>query len=179
MPFDAIMGVGRTPQMTKDYAVSPYSINPDIANAGNISFYSSITLTNKTGRPENLIDNSFDSSQISFQTAWTSAGDISQYFILDLGKEIFIKEIKVMMTYTYFDVTYNNYLSIWVSNDNVNYTKLIEEYQYPEPIRLPSELVYSYTKARFIKILYTAYFNAGGGETKFYKLQVKPDYMQY
>jgi len=96
MPFDSIMGVGRSPQVTKDYATNPYSIYGNMA--GSMSVYrNDETYITKDGDPKNVTNEDFDSTSgyaYKFEIPTLLLGTTRNAFVVfDFGKEIWIKNI--------------------------------------------------------------------------------------
>lgn len=95
--FDTIMGVGRSPQITKDYISNNFStLETDIAPMCRIVYGGAPSAAyTVTGTISNIIDESFDANNISIQYSVTTLGASTEYAanVIDLGREFFIKQV--------------------------------------------------------------------------------------
>lgn len=104
MPFDAILGVGRSPKVTEDLKFPQYSlVDTDIAPTASIEIQTEFgTVSGTLGDLNNIIEPEFDYvNNIPYEfTATQNAGSNStRYIRLKFSKNIFIKKVIVLWSY--------------------------------------------------------------------------------
>lgn len=174
MPFDNILQVGRTPKVTDDVIINPYSINQQNIAPALILTRTTNLGTNFTGSDYNIIDPDYPSDVIAlgFLTG------VKKYITGDLGKIVYVKKISLGYKITNFGGTSTNKLVIQISNDGTAWETL-----YDSNITADTDLItleFNYRKFRFIK--FGTDTVAGGSVTtiiNFYKLKIVLDELQY
>lgn len=180
MPFDFIMGVGRSPQITKDVIVNPYSITSeiDIASAGKLSFISNYVNTTTTGDINLLVNENNDGNTSVFQVNNPIASTATAEIILDIEKSIYWKKALFSCDVTQAAGTsapYSIVLEIMESEDGNNFqTKSSATYTTSSITK--KEITAYYMKGRYLKFKITSDY---GFTANFYILKAFNDNLQY
>lgn len=182
MPFDHILGVGRSPRVTEDLQINPYAlINKSIG--GNFTISKNLdSAASEAGTAELIINDDFDSStNFAYSLTHTHASintTKTSYITFDLGKAAYIEDVNsrqnISKSGTIFGsgstMQYSLDGSTWVSfgdSLNVNNTKS----------------VLKYSKLRFLRYKLTSNNNGGTAGTTFtwqiFFLKVIVDNLQY
>jgi len=176
MGFDAILGVGRSPQVTKDIIINPYTfIVTDISDSAKLTVTGAIPAT-ITGVVENINDPDYDNVNIAYHLQGIRSNPYDVYLIADLEREVYLKQVNINLgiTSALHDVT----IKLSVSNDGVQYIDVqsITPVAYATNTIVP--LNARYIKGRFIKV---SIETSGSGATDvidFYKLKIILDNLQ-
>lgn len=187
MPFDSIMGVGRSPQITKDFVINPYSFSQlDIAPNSIVKIDSAAGSTGEIGKPKNVVDSSFTTDDLaySFSTTDTSGTNKSVFFIFDLGREFFIRDASFNLQVDITNMTLgstNTSARKEISNDGLTWTSInadmiasiVGTYLYNATYQM------RYFKARFLRIEHIYNVTSGYIKVNLFKFVANLDNLQY
>lgn len=131
--YDAIMGVGRSPQITSDIVLNPYSLGKtDISEIASLNTEATNTdINTKTGNIRDIINENFDSSSgnaYSMTSDVEAAGtNIGLSLILDFQKVIYVHSVEYKLTVAHSAAagggTHNPLGdNVQFSNDGVNWS---------------------------------------------------------
>lgn len=173
MPFDYILGVGRTPKITEDITSQPYTIiTSNIAKAATLSKTSQ--LSTYTGTMNNIIDEDYPSNVESI----TYLVGVTKIITADLKRIMFMKKIKIDYKITTFGGTSVNRLVFDISNDGISWTTIINSNITANTDIATLET--NFQKCRFIRFgVDTVTGGTVTTQISFYKLIVLPEELQY
>lgn len=171
MPFDSIMGVGRSPKITEDIQTNPFSLSAnDIAQAALMSVTG--TSSSTVGSVNNIIDPDYPSDVIAFE-------DLSLFTITaDLKKTIYTKKLRIDYQITTAPGTAVHAFFLEISTDGVNYTRLLTTTITAVTEVIPIE--FNFKKFRFVRFGVEQISGGVASErTAIYKLKIILDELQY
>lgn len=183
MPFDSIMGVGRTPKVTEDViTTNKYSLNAvNIASVMNIS-KSAATGAVITGVETNIINENYDSSTNPAVSYVYTDADVpfTDYIVFDLGKVMFINSIntKAYNQRTGAGSTTGG-LNIEISTDGVNWELLSQTAWLTTPLTPQKDFFYK--RMRFIRYYFFVSASSAGitYTLNIFNLKIISDSLQY
>jgi len=187
MPFDSILGVGRSPKITEDVPSNPNNLI--IANIAPASIISKTIATSfvESGNSKLIINEDFDSSvnEAYKLTGFTGATDRTNELTFNLTKNMYIKMLNLKFgwnigglslpaTWNFQVLGYtsdNNYETIYnysATNNGTGDTKTID---------------IEYNNLKFRKLVLKGFTNGcinnNGVTIYFYSIKIVPDALQY
>jgi len=185
MPFDPIMGVGRTPKITEDIQTNPFGVS--VYNILEGAYISDVTTAlAATVNEENLeysVNEDVGPDAVALNVSFTGASgtgslvnwnyDIRKVVYLDKVTAI-LKGLQVGSFTKNFSVTFS------YSQDGVNYTTYQTD-TFTTGTDVKRTLEYRKIKARFLKIQVNNGSPVSGADwtLTFYKMSAYPDSLQY
>lgn len=178
MPFDPILGVGRSPQVTADVIVNSYAIqNIDIASSSKTDTSYSAGVSS-SGFITDIVNDNFDlSSGDAYRIVFNSltTGTHTAKLTFDLSKIVFVKQIDILSDYTTGTGITGGFTQLYIetSLDGNTWTLL------NDPVQNKS---FYYKKLRFLRfnIIFTV---SSGTSSNWYisvnKLKIFLDNIQY
>lgn len=130
MAFDYLMGVGRTPQITQDVNINPYSAYiDDICQAGTISSSYTGNL-NETGVLNNLINPNYTDTTAPLVIAGVGNSAATYTLILDLKRVVGLgkQNLNIVHLGTH-GTAITTTTEISISNNNVNFERVYYDTQ--------------------------------------------------
>lgn len=178
MPFDYVMGVGKTPQITQDVStINPYSITQD-----EIAGYSVITRvlganTIENGSPLNIINPYFDYvTNTAYSMGNASPGlNTTGTLNIDIGKELILRSFQMYCTLSDTVPPLNITVTVSSSRDGIRFIQL----ESVTPSNSSYTFTYTDVLARYFKFEVT--LNSGGTGScaiTFNQLSIKIDSKQ-
>lgn len=181
MPFDSILGMGRTPKITEDIKSNSFGLNSNISSGSVITVKLSSGGTS-TGDTALITSDDFDSlNNIAYQytTYIPSPGYYESILLLDLRKSVYIESLEVTGNYNKISGSGSGTFAcaIEISNDNINYQFLSNI-----GAGLDTDIHY-YKKFRFLRLRsyanYTSVTSAVTNNTQVRKIKIIMDSLQY
>jgi len=166
MPFDSILGVGRSPQVTADLILSPYAlINSDISNSAEVTEVLD-TITAPAGDKKNIVNPDFDSTTFAaYQLVVNHTVNELRTNVLtfDFSKIIYMRNLLFTFATTRpgtssFTIT----IACDYSTDGIRWLPL-NQISHKTPTSLIDDYVYglSFFQTRFIRFTITSNISVG------------------